>query len=311
MLARMVAWTLSGCHGRSVERRAPARIWVAVAGGIACGPRSGGEGGDSTTTSATTTTTTTTTTSATTTTATTETTAADASESSSSGNPGADCPPASPEVGAVTHVVRAETWTFADEFGISEGLCSAVDYDGERLQLECTRVGDGLEPHAMAIAGGGPVVADALAAMVGMDGLQLFLPYSKGFFPGFWDLSHFTLRSSANDLLVLGSYDPAAPGEVFAETGVDGWTAPFTELALVDHGCARVDNEPDTAPDHWTPFALEVETDDGVVALFDRQQQTVRQGNATYEVSVTRARMDVPCPADCPDAEIQFSIVRG
>jgi hypothetical protein len=72
-----------------------------------------------------------------------------------------------------------------------------------------------------------------------------------------------------------------------------------------------VENRPDTAPDHWTPFALEVETDDGVVSLYDGQQQTVYQGGVTYEVSVARARMDIPCPADCPESEILFSIVRG
>jgi hypothetical protein len=45
-------------------------------------------------------------------------------------------------------------------------------------------------------------------------------------------------------------------------------------------------------------------------SLFEGQQQTVTQDGAAYELSVSDARMDIPCPADCPQAEIRFSIVR-
>jgi hypothetical protein len=235
----------------------------------------------------------------------------DTTDSGSSGEPGAACPPASPDIGAVTQIVRAETWTFADDSGISEGVCSATDYDGAQLVLECTRVGEGPEVHTIAIVGGGPVVGGALAAMVGMDELQLFLPYGMGFFPGGWLLWHFSLRSASGDLLVLGSYDWTGPGSSFAPVGVDGWTDPFTELELVDPDCALVYNSrPDTWPENWKPFALELGTDDGSVSLFEGQQQSVTAGGSAYEVSVTSARMDIPCGADCPESEIQFSIVR-
>lgn len=229
----------------------------------------------------------------------------------STGAPGVDCPQGSLDVGAVTAISLDETWTFEGRSGVSEGDCTATGYDGERLGLQCVRLDGGPEVHTLSIVGGGPVVGDALQAIVGMDGLRLFLPYGMGFFPDIYLTWHFSLRSASGELLVLRSYDWAGPGGSFAQTSVATWADPFAAFAIVDHDCARVDNpQPETAPADWKPFALEVGTDDGVVTFYEGQQQTLTVGGSTWEASVTKARMDIPCPADCATEEIAFSIVR-
>lgn len=232
-------------------------------------------------------------------------------DAGSSGEAGVECRQGSAGVGAIGGISLPGTWAFEEERGVSEGDCTAVAYDGERLELECTRDGEGAEVHAISILGGGPVVGDALQAIVGMEGLRLFLPYGLGFFPDAYLTPHFSVRSQAGELLVLWSYDGAGPGDPFAETSVDAWADPFVDWSLVDEGCARIENpQPETAPADWKPFALEVGTDDGPVALYEGEQETLTVGGAAWEVSVTRARADIPCPADCPTDEIELSIVR-
>lgn len=118
------------------------------------------------------------------------------------------------------------------------------------------------------------------------------------------------MRSAKGELLVLRSYDAAGPGDPVAEVDIEGWTAPFVELALVDHGCAFRPNRPDTFPPQWQPFALHVGTDDGAVEIFDGEQSPVVQSGTSYEVSVTEARIPSEVCAKCPAAEAAFSIVR-
>jgi len=234
----------------------------------------------------------------------------DASSSGSTGAIGEECPPAFDELGTVSHVNLAKTWTFEGESGISEGICGAIEYDGERLRLECLRVDGGPELHEMDMHGGGPVVDELLSAMVGMEELRLSLPYGMGFFPGYV-VSHFTLRRSSGDLLVLASSNfGAGPGDPVANVGVDGWVAPFEDITLVDYGCAFRPNRSDTFPPAEQPFALEVGTDDGSISIFDGQQQTVLLDGVAYEVSVTEASIPSEVCMKCPEAQTTFSIVR-
>jgi len=238
---------------------------------------------------------------------------ADATDSGSAGSTGSlgeDCPPPLDDLGSVTHVDPGEAWTFEGESGISDGICSAVEYDGEQLRLQCVRVDRGPDVHDVIMYGGGPVVAELLDAIVGMEELRLSIAYGTGFFPGYL-LPHFTLRDSAGDLLVLHSSNfGAGPGDPVANVGGTGWTTPFTELALVDHGCAFRPNPPDTFPESEQPFALEVGTDDGPVSIFDGGQQTVQVDGAGYEVSVIEASIPSEACMKCPDAQTTFSIVR-
>jgi hypothetical protein len=234
----------------------------------------------------------------------------DSADSGSSGELGDECPPASEDIGAVSALHLGETWTFEGESGISEGLCSAIEYDGARLRIDCVRVDAGPDVHTLGIEGGGPIVAEMLSGIVGMDDLRLSLPYGMGFFPDIYLFPHFTLRTSSGDLLVLASYNTAGPGEPVAVVDIDDWTAPFAELDLVGHDCDFRPNPRETWPESWQPFALEVGTDDGPVSIFDGQQSTVVRDGATYEVSVTIARIPSEVCTKCPESEAAFSIVR-
>jgi hypothetical protein len=236
--------------------------------------------------------------------------AAESTAGSSTGGIGEDCPPASADIGAVSSFHLGETWRFEGESGVSEGICSAIDYDGARLRLDCVRVDAGADVHTVGIDGGGPIVDEMLSGIVGMEELRLSLPYAMGFFPGFYSFPHFTLRTSDGELLVLGSYNMAGPGDPVVGVDIEGWTAPFAELGLVGHDCEIRPNRPDTFPSGWQPFALEVGTDDGAVELFDGQQSSVLRDGVAYEVSVTMARIPSEVCDKCPPSEAAFSIVR-
>lgn len=229
---------------------------------------------------------------------------------SSTGEIGDVCPPASADIGAILGVHLAETWIFEGRSGISEGICEATAYDGSRLTLECVRIGREPDVHVMGIDGGGPVVADALGQLVGVQDLQLSLPYGLGFFPGFYSFDDFTLRTSSGDLLVLAARGFEGPGGSIVGVEDPEWTAPFAEPNLVDRGCAFRSNPEDDFPGDSQPFAVEVETDQGSMLFFEGQQGSVDRDAVEYEVSVTKAHTHADVCADCPESETAISIVR-
>lgn len=184
-------------------------------------------------------------------------------------------------------------------------------YDGELLVLDCIQDGAGADVKVVGIRGGGPIVGDALAAIVGMADLRVSMPYGMGFFPGYV-VPRSSLRTASGELLVLSSIDNVGPGGALAVVdGSPNWAAPFTRaLAAVDLGCEIVLARPDTFPPAWQPFALAVEGDSGEVLVFDGNQAAVEIDGLAYEVSARSARTPTRQCMKCPESETSFSIVR-
>jgi hypothetical protein len=203
--------------------------------------------------------------------------------------------------GAVVGIGLSEV---ADD-GSLAGTCAAVELADDDLFLQCVpEDGSGRAVEVELATRGGPVVPESLAAMVGLEDLQVVAQSSFG-----GTVSDLSLRTMDGDLLVLyAEYTSAHPG-VLVGLDLPGWAHPFESLELVDYGCALVESDDGSRP--FMRFALEVTADDGEpLPLFQQQQATVIAGGHPYEVSLLSAELyDEPC-MDCATARVQFSIVR-
>ena len=209
------------------------------------------------------------------------------------------------EIGAVWGV-GLEGWELTGR-GYETGTCTAFDFVDTSLWLRCQQDGGPSGDVEVELATrGNAVVPDALAAMVGLEDLQLVMDYN----PTLSTAADLSLRTSTGQLLVLYS-EPRYLGGPPDPVGLDfpGWTDPFQSLTVSDLGCALIPSDSSAGP--HTRFALEVTGDDSTtVALFPRQQEAVVAGGHTYEVSlVTAAEFVDPC-VDCPLFRFHFSAVR-
>jgi hypothetical protein len=230
-------------------------------------------------------------------------------ESSSSGSSEStavddDCPPALDDLASVSGIDVAKGWVWPEREGIALATCQVTAYDGEDLTLSCLQDEAPQDAVEVRVGGAGSPIAEAMASWVGMQGLRLGIPYGQGFFPGIF-FDDFTLRSAVGELLLLRSAAQAGPGAQIPDVGGVGWALPFSELETVDHGCAF-------RPNDEQPFALELATDDGLVTVFHREQETVMVDGIAYEVSVDRAVVydTSSCGGECVEADTSFSIVR-
>ena len=218
------------------------------------------------------------------------------------------CPQGVDEVGAVGIVV-VEGWDFlADE--LETGTCDAYEFVEGSLWLRCRQ--DGGPPVDVEVeigTWGDPVVKDALAAMVGLEDLQLVMDSGWN---GLTARSavHLSLRTSTGELLVLYS-KPRYPSTPPDPVGLDlpGWTDPFQSIHVIDAGCELIPSDGSAGP--YTRYALEVTGDDGdPVTLFERQQEAVIAGGHPYEISLVEAAHYVDPCVDCPEFRFHFSVVR-
>jgi hypothetical protein len=211
------------------------------------------------------------------------------------------------DVGHIAWLDAGDAWPYDDTGGPDDAVCTATGYDGAILDLECLRAGDPPDVHAMRLRGIGPIVTEFLESLVGAEDLQVSFRYGMMFHsPGHYFVSTFTVRTSTGELLLLDSGGPASPGDSVEGLERAGWSDPFAELDWVDEGCAYIPNRPNTCPDAERPFALELNTDRGLVSVLDGQHTTIEVDGTSYEAIVTARIPTDDCKTQGPWAHVSL-----
>ena len=163
--------------------------------------------------------------------------------------------------------------------GLTHADCTPLDFD-RALRLRCTIADWELQDHEFELASGNADVQAAIASLLDHPTIALEMFAGSGFIPG-WQIYQFTVRTSDGELM-LYSYDHRL--EIEVEVAID----PLGAIAAFDAGCI---GRP-AVHGHATveqPWAVDVETDDGSVRLFDREAATVSIAETSYRIVVGAA----------------------
>lgn len=214
-------------------------------------------------------------------------------------------------------VIAPEDWPWESmgafvEDAICEAGAASRDADGyDILPLTCTKPELGPETYAVRLESSVPELEATLIALEGVTDLRLSFAGSRPLGP-FGGIRHMTLRETAGELILLASYHPFAEAGAQLHTVDDpvDWPAPFSRFDLVTQGCPdRVAVRPGARFEE--PLAVQLETDEGTVAIFDREVETVVVAGSTFDVFVFDAfrRSELNC-GDCSQVEAAFLVLR-